>query len=294
MTEQKLQLVEDTVDEYMPNLERMVTLAGIMAQGVATVPKHLQGNESDCLAVCLQASAWGMSPYAVAQKTHLVNGTLGYEAQLVIAVLASSRAIAGGFKYEWNESGGDLLCRACAVLSGEKEATWSHWISMKAQTVKNSPLWKTDPQQQFAYLAAKKWARLYCPQVILGVYTPDELAEKDMGVAERVFSKDSPEEMLQKITSADDLVIKPATASKIDTIIIGAECDLESDSTSEATEPHYKAIDKILSDVVAAKSPQEVQEISDRNRDLSPEDKTRLVRASLKRNKELAKATQDD
>ena len=39
-----------------------------------------------CMAVTLQALQWNMSPFAVAQKTHLVNGTLGYEAQLVNAV----------------------------------------------------------------------------------------------------------------------------------------------------------------------------------------------------------------
>jgi hypothetical protein len=36
-------------------------------------------------------------------------------------------------------------------------------------------LWKTAPKQQIAYLAVKYWARLYCPEVILGVYSPDEV-----------------------------------------------------------------------------------------------------------------------
>lgn len=43
---------------------------------------------------------------------------------------------------------------------------------------RNSTLWADDPRQQLAYLAVKRWARLYCPEVILGVYTIDEL-EKD-------------------------------------------------------------------------------------------------------------------
>jgi hypothetical protein len=44
------------------------------------------------MAIVMQAMQWGMNPYAVAQKTHLVNGVLGYEAQLVNAVIASSSA----------------------------------------------------------------------------------------------------------------------------------------------------------------------------------------------------------
>jgi hypothetical protein len=42
----------------------------------------------------MQAAQWGMNPFAVAQKTHVVNGTLGYEAQLVNAVVSSSNLLA--------------------------------------------------------------------------------------------------------------------------------------------------------------------------------------------------------
>ena len=40
-----------------------------------------------------------MNPFAVAQKTHVVNGSLGYEAQLVNAVVQASGAIDGRFHY---------------------------------------------------------------------------------------------------------------------------------------------------------------------------------------------------
>ena len=43
--------------------------------------------------------------------------------------------------------------------------------------VRNSPLWEQDPRQQLAYLCTKRWARLHAPDVLLGVYTPDELQE---------------------------------------------------------------------------------------------------------------------
>ena len=60
-------------------LQKLQAFAEVMAQGKATVPQHLAGKPADCLAIALQAAQWGMNPYAVAQKTHLVNGTLGYE-----------------------------------------------------------------------------------------------------------------------------------------------------------------------------------------------------------------------
>jgi hypothetical protein len=72
-------------------MDRMMKIADVMSQGISTVPKHLQGKPSDCLAIVMQAARWGMDPYVVGQKTHVINGTLGYEAQLVSAVLTHRR-----------------------------------------------------------------------------------------------------------------------------------------------------------------------------------------------------------
>lgn len=159
-----------------PNaMDKMLRVAEIMAAGRATVPKHLQNNVPDCLAVTMQAMTWGMSPFVVAQKTHLVNGTLGYEAQLVNAVVQASGAINGRFHYEYEGKSPNLMCRVGAVLRGESEITWGMWLSEKDVTTKNSPLWKTNPAQQLGYLQVKNWTRLFSPGSILGVYTPDEI-----------------------------------------------------------------------------------------------------------------------
>ncbi len=178
-------------------MDRVMKIADVMAQGVATVPKHLQGKPSDCLAIVMQAARWGMDPFVVGQKTHLVNGQLGYEAQLVNAVVTSSNAVRGRFNYEYggnwekivgvqdkdkrDESG--LFIRVGAILRGETDITWGEPLYLSDITTRNSPLWKTAPKQQIAYLAVKYWARMYCPEVIMGVYSPDELeprAERDI------------------------------------------------------------------------------------------------------------------
>lgn len=150
-----------------------------MSAGNCTVPKHLKGNEADCSAIAMQALRWGMDPFAVAQKTHLVNGNLGYEAQLINAVICSSKAIQGRFHYEYGGNWAkpndpSAFVRVGAIIRGEEEITWGEPVYPAQVTVKNSPLWKTDPKQQSAYLAVKRWSRMYTPHVILGVYTVDE------------------------------------------------------------------------------------------------------------------------
>ncbi len=167
-------------------MDRLVRFATLMADSKATVPQHLAGKPADCLAVTMQAAQWGMNPFAVAQKTHVVNGTLGYEAQLVNAVVSSSNLLSTRLNYRWDgdwskvngksDKSPSLTVTVSAVLKGEAEPR-ELTISMAQAGVRNSPLWEQDPRQQLAYLCVKRWARLHAPDVLLGVYTPDELQE---------------------------------------------------------------------------------------------------------------------
>lgn len=204
-------------------LGQLTQFAELMAQSAVTVPKHLAGKPADCMAIVMQAMQWGMNPYAVAQKTHLVNGVLGYEAQLVNAVISSSSAIQGRFHYEyggdWEKIAGQkdgrdefgLYIRVGAVLRGEAEITWGEPIYLADITTRNSPLWKIAPKQQIAYLAVKYWARLYCPEVILGVYSPDEVeprAEKEINPApQRVNLKEIASDTVTTTTSAQESTV---------------------------------------------------------------------------------------
>src|SRR6266404_2992223 len=83
------------------SMDSMLRIADLMASGRSTVPAHLQKNPADCMAVVMQSMQWGMNPFAVAQKTHLVSGTLGYEAQLVNAVIIARAPVTGRMNYEW-------------------------------------------------------------------------------------------------------------------------------------------------------------------------------------------------
>ena len=173
-------LMDATPGQIMTNaplLEQIDSLAKRMATAKNTVPKHLAGNEGDCWAVIMQAVQWRMNPFVVAQKTHVVNGALGYEAQLVTAVVKAAGSIDGHFRYEYEGDGEALRCRVGAVLKGDSEETWGEWLQLSDVKVRNSPLWKTNPKQQFGYLQAKNFIRLYCSEALLGIYTTDELQD---------------------------------------------------------------------------------------------------------------------
>lgn len=181
----------------------MMQIADIMASGKSTVPVHLRGNPGDCLAIVIMAFQFGVNPYVVADKTFLVSGKLGYEAQLVNILINKSRATRQRIAYEWFGDWGKIIgkfeikkgdkgeyrvpgwkmadeeglgIRVSATLRGEERPRELELLLAQART-RNSTLWADDPKQQLAYLGVKRWARLYVPDVLAGVYTPDELED---------------------------------------------------------------------------------------------------------------------
>lgn len=193
-------------------MNQLTSFAALMAEGAYSIPDHLKGKPADCLAIVMQSARWKTDPFSVAQKTFLISGKLGYEAQLVNAIVIANAPIKERLHYEWfgdwkrilgrykevpSKNGGTykipgwsgddekgLGVTVWTTLKGEDEPRSLDLLLTQAQ-VRNSTLWASDPKQQLAYLAVKRWARLYTPEVILGVYTPDELEEKP---AEKVIN----------------------------------------------------------------------------------------------------------
>lgn len=195
---------QSAISNLLPQNFSEVLRFGEMLSKSKLVPEHLQGKPDDCGLVVIQAVRWGMDPLAVAQKTHVVSGNVGYEAQLVNSVISTSGVTKGRIQYDfygdWSKVIGnttekegkygkyrvlastpkdELGCgvKVWATLKGEEKPRVLDLLLTQALT-RNSTLWASDPKQQLAYLAIKKWARLHIPEVMLGVYTVDELEDR--------------------------------------------------------------------------------------------------------------------
>lgn len=156
------------------SLGEVVGFSKLMASAGHAIPNHLRGNPGACMAVTIQALGWQMSPFAVAQKSYKVGDTIAYEAQLISAVVN----VRAGFKNRpLIEYQGEGPTRQCKVTFTFKNGDVRDYQSpmFKDIPIKNSPLWKNDPDQQLSYYSQRSAARRHCPEVILGVYDPDEL-----------------------------------------------------------------------------------------------------------------------
>ncbi|MHB1310495.1 MAG: recombinase RecT [Gemmatimonadaceae bacterium] len=146
-------------------------LAEMMARG-KLVPTHLHNSPGDCLMVVEQAMRWGMSPFAVAQCTSVISGKLMFEGKLVAAALNASGILSGRLEYEYAGAGANRAVTVRGTLKGEAKP---REVTVKLDEVKtNNQFWTKQPDQQLVYAGTRVWARRHAPEVMLGVYSPEE------------------------------------------------------------------------------------------------------------------------
>lgn len=160
------------------NLSEMLEFGKMMATTTIGVPKHLRGEVGGCVRVVMQALEWRMSPFAVADKSYVVNDKIAYEAQLIHAVVESRAPLQKRLRFEYEGEGEARVCIVTGVLKGEVDPLVYRSPLFGKITPKNSPLWKSDPDQQLAYFSVRAWARRYVPDVLLGIYSRDELEDQ--------------------------------------------------------------------------------------------------------------------
>lgn len=155
---------------------QFMEFAKMMALANVALPKHLRGNPGACLAIAMQASEWKMSPFQVANKSYSVNDRLAYEAQLVNAVILRRAPLRSRFRITYEGDGASRRCTVAVTTTDGEEVSYTS-PPIGSITVKNSPLWKSDPDQQLFYFSSRSLCRRHFPDVLLGIYTPDELSD---------------------------------------------------------------------------------------------------------------------
>jgi len=163
------------------DMAEVMEFAKIMSVAGQAVPPHMRSQPGFCLAVCIQALEWRMSPFAVANKSYVVNDRICYESQLIHAVIEQRAPIKERLKHEFKGAGQQRTCRVWATAKGESVDSSYESPPFEQIQPKNSPLWKTKPDLQLFYNTSRDWARMYFPDVIMSVYSDDEMDRQSTG-----------------------------------------------------------------------------------------------------------------
>lgn len=147
-------------------------LAGMMSKG-RLVPQHFWDKPGDALMVIEQAMRWGMSPFAVAQETSVIQGKLMFSGKLVSAAIHASGIMAGRLSYEFGGEGDGRWVVASGTLRGEDKPREMKVFLKDVKT--SNGMWQKQTDQQLVYSSTRAWARRHTPEVMLGVYSPEEM-----------------------------------------------------------------------------------------------------------------------
>ena len=159
------------------NFSQQVDFAKFMATAGFAVPRHLRQNVGACLAILDMSQRWGFQPYMVARMSYVVNDVLCWEAQLIHAVIERFAPLRNRLRPRYEGEGDERRCIVVGHMKGEVEPLDYVSPRIGGITPKNSPLWKTDPDQQLWYYSSRAWCRRHCPDVLLGIYGRDELQD---------------------------------------------------------------------------------------------------------------------
>ena len=153
----------------------MVDFSIYMSKSDKAVPAFLRGNAGACMAITVQASEWGFSPFSVARMAYVVNDQIAYMSQLIHSVVEKRANLKQRLRATYSGEGLDRQITISGHFVGEVDPLEYTSPKIRDIKVKNSPLWTSDPDQQLFYFGSRAWARRYCPDVLLGVYAEDEL-----------------------------------------------------------------------------------------------------------------------
>lgn len=157
-------------------------LAEMMSAG-KLMPAHLQKSPGDCLMVVEQAMRWQMSPFAVAQETSVIQGKMMFGGKLVAAAVNTSGVLDGRLAYDFAGEGQNRTVTVSGLIRGEATARTVEVLLSAAKT--NNQWWVKTPDQMLSYHGARVWARRHAPEVMLGVYSPEEF---DQSAAEPAYA----------------------------------------------------------------------------------------------------------
>ena len=224
-----------------PDLQAVIQFTDVMSRAAEFLPPLLRGKPAMCLAVVMRAKHWKMDPFALAAEVYQAKdgGPIGYQAKVFGAALQSCAGITLQFRYDGEfkienraaESAkgntvsrrtavGNRRCIAFATIDGIllEYAT----PTLDEITVKNSPSWHNDPDQQLSYYATRGWARRYRPGVIMGAYSNEEVE-----VMRDVTPAEKPKSAFAAIATAARAETAQADAQTIEGTAETVERDIE-------------------------------------------------------------------
>lgn len=143
------------------------------------LPTQFKNSIGNCLIALEFAKRLDMPPLAIMQSMYVVQGKPGFDAKFFIAQIIRHY---GAINYTVTGAGDDAACSVwvdCQVTGNKIEGPAVTIKMAKAEGWfnKSGSKWQTMPDLMLRYRAAAFFARLYLPDLMLGLQSVDEIRD---------------------------------------------------------------------------------------------------------------------
>lgn len=157
-----------------------------MAENLAKsdlVPQNYHNNPGNCFLAINFAVKLGMEPLTVMQNLYVVKGKPSWSGQFCMALIRANPGFANvRVVYTGTKGTDNRGCYVTALRTSDGSVVDGTEVTIsmaKAEGWTSNTKWKNMPEQMLAYRAAAFFARVHCPEALLGIQTVEEIEDVD-------------------------------------------------------------------------------------------------------------------
>lgn len=149
------------------------------------IPQAYQKKPQDCFIAIEMATRMGVSPMVVMQNMYTVKGKPVWSGQACTMLINSCGKFSEVKHVYTGEKGTESRgCYVTAIRNDDGEKV--DGVEVTLQMAKNegwltNPKWRNMPELMLAYRASAFFARVYCPEELMGVQVGDEVVDANAG-----------------------------------------------------------------------------------------------------------------
>ena len=162
--------------------DQLLRAANMLSQ-TSIIPATYQGKPQDCFVALEMATRMGVSPLVVMQNMYVVKGKPAWAGQACTMFINSCGKFTQVKHVYTGEKGTDsrgCYVTATRISDGVQVNGVEVTLAMaKAEGWTANTKWRTMPELMLAYRASAFFARVHCPEALMGVQLADEIYDAD-------------------------------------------------------------------------------------------------------------------
>ena len=182
VVEQTTQLATNSVWENKDAFNQILRAADMLSK-TSIIPQSYQGKPQDCFVAIEMANRMGVSPMVVMQNMYVVKGKPSWAGQACTMLINSC----GKFKdvkhiYTGEKGKPNRGCYVTATRISDGSQVDGVEVTMQmaqSEGWTSNSKWRNMPELMLAYRASAFFARVYCPEAMMGVQTAEEVYDAD-------------------------------------------------------------------------------------------------------------------